>query len=234
MKMKQQLTLGTIAMSALLLTACGSGVPKDVKQEIEVSGQGEVNVVPDQFRINALATRTGEDINKMKKKVDREVNDALDLAKDLDIDKKNVRATGFTVHPEWQWQPKKKLLGHTVQRDIQFIVEGIENYADLLEGLSNIGFKNISNSAAELSDPSAAQKEAMEKAVQNAKEKAKVLAKASGRKLGPAIYINEQSGSSPMPRMVMHSAEAKQNDSAQYSPGEVTINQNVKIRFHLK
>jgi len=221
--------------SAMLLTACGSGVPKDVEQAIQVSGQGEVTVVPDQFRVGAISSRTGDDITAMKSDVDEEINAALHLAKKLKLKDRQITATGFTVQPEWQWQPEKKLIGHRVQRDISFTVQGVEDYAELLEGLSQIGFTQISNSTAELSDPSAARTEALQKAVADAKEKAQVLAKASGRKLGAAVLINQQGGASPMPRMVMQAAaEDSSYKQAQYAPGEITITEQVNIRFHLK
>lgn len=224
-----------IISSAFLLTACGSGVPKDVEQAIQVSGHGEVKVVPDQFRVGAISSRTGDDINAMKRDVDEEINAALDLAKNLKLKDRQITATGFTVQPEWQWQPEKKLIGHRVQRDINFTVQGVDDYAELLEGLSKIGFTQISNSTAELSDPSTARTEALQKAVADAKEKAQVLAKASGRKLGAAVLINQQGGASPMPRLAMAApADESYNKSAQYAPGEITINEQVNIRFHLK
>jgi len=222
--------------STMLLTACGSGVPKEVEQAIQVAGQGEVTAVPDQFRISAVASRTGDDISAMKRSVDAEISAALSLAKDLKLKERNITATGFTVQPEWEWEPKKKLVGHRVQRDINFVVQGIDDYAALLEGLSEIGFTQIANSTAELSDPSAARSEALEKAVADAKEKAKVLAKASGRKLGPAIQITQQGGASPMPRMAMMAPSADENYSkkAEFQPGEITIKEQVNVRFHLK
>src|SRR5699024_11303565 len=122
--------------SAMLLTACGSGVPKDVEQAIQVSGQGEVTVVPDQFRVGAISSRTGDDITAMKSDVDEEINAALNLAKKLKLKDRQITATGFTVQPEWQWQPEKKLIGNRVQRDIHFTVQGVDDYAEVHVGLS--------------------------------------------------------------------------------------------------
>lgn len=222
--------------SALLLTACGSGVPKSVEQAVHVSGYGEVKVVPDQFRISAASSRTGDDINTMKKSVDDEINAALRLAKELKLQDRQITARGFTVQPEWQWQPERKLIGHRVQRDISFTVQGVDDYAQLLEGLSRIGFTEVSSSTAELSNPSAARKEALQKAITDAKDKAQTLAKASGRKLGPAVQITQQGGPGPMPRLAMAAMaeDSNSNTTAVYAPGEITISEQVNVRFHLK
>lgn len=225
-----------LAAGALLLTACSSGPAPTTEQVVQVTGQGEVKAEPNEFHVQAVASRTGDNVAKMKKSVDKEINQALKAAAEIGIEERYITATGFSVQPEWEWEPKKKLVGQQVQRNLRFIVHGVDNYAAILEALSDIGFYQISNSNATLSNPDAVRQEALEKAVADAKEKAQVLAKASGRKLGPALQINEQGSNTPQPMMraMAMSADAATEESAQFSPGEITVRHSVNVLFQLK
>src|SRR5699024_7362577 len=72
--------------------------------------------------------------------------------------------------------------------------------------------------------------------VADAREKAQTLAKASGRKLGTALQINEQGGGAPQPvmRAMAMQADAVSEASAQFSPGEISVRHSVNILFQLR
>ncbi|HLR16655.1 MAG TPA: SIMPL domain-containing protein [Alcanivoracaceae bacterium] len=233
--MLKRVSTAALILGAVALTACSPSPTPNTEQVVQVTGYGEVKATPNQFHVQATASRVGpvSDIASMKTAVDKEVAQALQAAKELGVDERNITAMGFSVQPEWEYQPKRKLIGQRVQRNMQFIVDGVDDYADILQALSNIGFTQITNGGATLSNPEAASKEALEKAVADAEHKAKTLAKASGRKLGPALQINEQGGHQPIFR-AMAAKEMASDSSAQFSPGEITINQNVNIIYQLK
>jgi len=234
--MLKRISTAALAATALLLAACSSGPTPTTEQVVQVTGQGEVKAEPNEFHVQAVASRTGDDIAKMKRSVDKEINQALAAAEKLGIEERHITATGFSVQPEWEWEPKKKLVGQRVQRNVRFVIHGVENYAAILEALSDIGFYQIANSNATLSDPNAVRQEALEKAVADAREKAQTLAKASGRKLGPALQINEQGGGAPQPvmRAMAMQADAVSEESAQFSPGEISVRHSVNILFQLR
>lgn len=214
-----------------LLTACGGHTTE--RDTVEVTGYGEIKATPDRFRVRAVSTRSGDDIPAMKQEVDSEIRAALSLAEELGLDERQVRATGITIQPEWQWQPERKLIGHRVARDIELAVDGIEAYADLLEGLTQLGFTELHQASAELADAQAFEREVLEKAVANARDKAETLASAAGRELGQAVIIQEhgnQRGPQPMLAMARDSAES----SSAYSAGEITLTRQVQVRFELK
>ena len=122
----------------LALTGCDNTTINTTRDSITVSGSGEINAQPDRFTVVATASENGDDIADMKDRVDDAVGNMLDLADDLDIEEKSVTASTMRVSPQWQYQPERKLIGHQVSRDVSFKVDGLETYAELLEGLSLI------------------------------------------------------------------------------------------------
>ena len=226
---------GTFFLLTLLaggLTACGAGTHPAPRDTLDVSGIGEVKATPDRFRVRAVSSRTGDDINAMKQEVDAEISAAIKLAGELNIPDNQVSATGISIQPEWQWQPERKLIGHRVARDIDFAVDGIDDYAALLEALTEIGFTELNQAGAELADPAALEEEALRKAVEDARRKAQILADAAGRKLGQVILVQEQGGSMPQPMMMAMDMAGKRESSA-YAAGEMTVRQQVQVRFTL-
>lgn len=219
-----------------LLSACGGTVSPNATERdtVETTGTGEVKVTPDRFRVRAVSSRTGEDINAMKQEVDAEIRTALELAEQLGLEDGQVRATGITIQPEWQWQPERKLIGHRVARDIDIAVDGIETYADLLEGLTELGFTELHQAGAEQADPKATEHEALEKAVADAREKAELLARAAGRELGDAIIIRESGSSGGVIQPMMAMARDSAERGSAYSAGEITLSRQVQVQFELR
>lgn len=233
--MLKRFSTTALLLGAVALTACSPAPTPTTEQVVQVTGYGEVKATPNEFHVQASASRVGavNNIATMKAAVDEDVAKALQAAEKIGIEERNITAMAFSVQPEWEYQPQRKLIGQRVQRNITFIISGIDHYAEMLQALSDIGFTQISNSSATLSDANAARKQALEKAVVDAQNKAQVLAKASGRKLGPALQINEQGNHQPVFR-AMATKEMASDGAAPFSPGEITINQNINILFQLK
>ena len=169
---------------------------------------------------------------EMKDRVDDAVSNMLDLADDLDIEEKSVTASTMRITPQWQYQPERKLVGHQISREVSFQVDGLETYAELLEGLAEQGVRNIRPAGAQVSNRDKLAKKALEKAVEDARERAEILAEAADRDLGEAFQIQAQGINSPQPVMMM--ARAKDSGAAEsYRPGETEISAQVQITFEL-
>ncbi|WP_421710460.1 SIMPL domain-containing protein [Alcanivorax sp.] len=179
---------------------------------ITVSGNGEIAAQPDIFRVAATAREQGDDIAAMKSRVDDAVADMLDLADDLDIEEKQVRASDLHVQPQWQYQPERKLIGHEVSRDVIFRANGLDTYTQLLEGLAKQGVRDIRPAGTEVSNADELANRALEKAVADARQRARIIAEAADRELGKAIQIHAQDVQSPQPVMMM--ARSKESGNA--------------------
>lgn len=232
--MKRITAASLIALGALSLTAC-SDAPHLINHgpdSITVSGSGDISAQPDIFRVVATAREQGDDIAVMKSRVDDAVADMLDLADDLDIEEKQVRASDMHVQPQWQYQPERKLIGHQVSRDVTFRANGLDTYTQLLDGLAKQGVRDIRPAGTEVSNADKLANQALKKAVADARQRAEIIAEAAGRDLGKAIQIQAQDFQPPQPVMMM--ARSKESGSADsYRPGETDISARVQITFEL-
>jgi len=232
--MKRITAASLIALGALTLTACSDThqMLSTGPDSITVSGNGEIAAQPDIFRVAATAREQGDDIAAMKSRVDDAVADMLDLADDLDIEEKQVRASDLHVQPQWQYQPERKLIGHEVSRDVIFCANGLDTYTRLLEGLAKQGVRDIRPAGTEVSNADELANRALEKAVADARQRARIIAEAADRELGKAIQIHAQDVQSPQPVIMM--ARSKESGNADsYRPGETDITARVQITFEL-
>ncbi len=226
-----------LSLATTLLTACGGhhmmhhGNLTPV-ESISVSGSGEVQAVPDRFKVRAVASREGSEINALKQAVDQEVSAVLTLARELGIDERQVRAATMSVQPQWQWEPERKLIGYRVSRDIDVTADGLDAYAQLLEGMTRIGLGEVNPAGSEIRDREAVEQQALAAAVANARERATVLAQAAGRKLGSVIAIQAQEGTQHIPVMMMEARAAAPKDSS-WTAGQTDLRQQVQVQFRL-
>ncbi|MCK0152176.1 SIMPL domain-containing protein [Alcanivorax sp. S6407] len=219
------------SLSLLFLSACGHPPQPQERDSITVSGQGEVTATPDVFSVNATAQADGNDIDAMKSRVDEEIEAMLELADDLDIPQAQTRATEFRVSPQWQYQPERKLIGHQVSRSVHFRVNGLDTYAELLDGLAKLDVRDIQPAGSEVSNADTLSHTALKNAVQDARDKAEVLAAAAGRDVGEAIRIESHSVNSPRPMMM--ATRMKDGAAESFRPGETDISAQVQITFEL-
>jgi len=225
-----------ISVAAMTVTGCdnhSTTINKvDSPETVTVTGTGEITAAPEVFRIRAVSSRRGDNIEAMQQEVDGEIRAALELAASLDIPDRHVEATRIDIQPEWQWQPVREIIGHRVAREIRLRVDGIETYASVLGELTRLGFTEIGQVGREVSDPESLREEALKKAVADARRKAAILSQAADRSLGRALLIEEEASQRYQPQMMARTMEADSGDS--YSPGEITIDAKVRLVFLLE
>lgn len=226
-----RLLLGSVSV-ALLIACTSPNEPERDRDTVNVSGEGIVKAQPDTFSLVAVAQERGDDVAKLKNQVDRQVQSMLELAKELNIDDQKITASNIRIAPQWQYQPKRKLIGHQVSREVRFLTSGVERYAKLAGGLADLGLKNVRPGGSEISNATELANRALAKAVQAAREKAKILAQAADRELGDAIRIDSQTDNRHRP-VPMRATMAEDNASESYRPGEQDVTASVQMTFQL-
>lgn len=86
LKLMWNLTFGTLLFCVLFSTAAFSFE----ETGIEVSGQGNVVVIPDQFSLTLTITERGRIPSKLKALVDKKSNSVINSVKSLDVKKSNI------------------------------------------------------------------------------------------------------------------------------------------------
>lgn len=233
MRQLSKLSVASLFLASALLVGCGDKtVTTSFSHTVSVTGSATITGVPDEFIIQAAAVENGKDVKAISRIANEKVDRVLELAQTLHIDKKDIRALSLQITPQWNYQPTRHLDGYQARRDITIKLKSMERYAELLEGLVDIGITDIGQTQAQISNSQELAINALTDAVENARIKAEKLAKAAGRKLGPATSISEQQSYTPAP-MVMRSM-AVAADSAQFEPGQINLQQQVSVTFQLK
>ena len=224
--------LPALIFTILALTGCQPATEPDKQQSfIEVSGQGEVKVVPDVFPVRAEFVLVGKDIAAMKRALDDRIASLLATLTGLGVAEKDLRASDLQVQPQWQWQPERKLLGQRVSRSLEVRLHGMTLYTQVLGVLSEAGPDQLQPLGSELADTSDARHQALTLALRDARRRAAVLADEAGRELGTVVLITEQGHDAVRP-MAMMAMEDMSSGKA-YAAGEQTVSASVLARFEL-
>src|SRR5690606_16707525 len=176
----------TFKLSAALLLSlilCGCSQPSSDTTTLSVTGSADVQAVPDRFVVHAAAMQEGKDVRALSQTVNDQINQVLALTDKLGIDKQQVQALSLQISPQWQYDPKRELVGYQARRDITVTLKGLDHYGELLEGLVAIGINDIGQTEASLSNSRELALDALADAMKDARTKADKVAAAAGLKV---------------------------------------------------
>jgi uncharacterized protein YggE len=174
-----------------------------VERYISVTATGTVKVKPDTVRINATTWA----INSTSKEALKNTATASDKLRKVlvsnSISSKYVKSNSLTVFPEYNYTQDKGsiLVGYKASQTFEIIVRNPANAGAIVDALvANVSDAiNIDGVTPYIYDATTASTSARTQAVKNAKTKARSYAKLLGVTLGKIIYLDENSGSAPIP-----------------------------------
>jgi uncharacterized protein YggE len=228
----------------------GKGVyPSNV---ISINGTGEVYAIPDTASFSFSVVEEGKTVKDAQDKATKKINAILDAVKSFGIDDKDVKTTGYTSYPKYEYTgsacvsgycpPGKQVLtGYEVSHSITVKVRDTAKAGDVLTKVGGLGASNISGLDFIVDDMDSVKDQAREKAVADAKAKAKVLSKTLGVRLTKVVNFYE-SGDMPVPMYYAKADSAMGMGggmvSAQATPslptGENKIVSNVTISYEVE
>jgi len=155
---------------------------------VHVSGQGSVQVVPDQVVIDISVTTTDDDLIRVRESSDRDARKILTLA-----NKHGVADDGFEVDRlrltfSYNEQLRRRI--YQVHRDVDLRLNDLGKLDGLLSDLLDDSSLKILGIRFVTSQTRQHEFEARKRAVSDAKEKATQLAELNGLKLGDARQID--------------------------------------------
>lgn len=228
----------------------GKGVyPTNV---IAINGTGEVYAIPDTASFSFSVVEEGKTVKDAQDKATKKINAILDAVKKFDIEDKDIKTTGYSSYPKYDYTSsacingycppgKQVLTGYEVSQSITVKVRDTAKAGDVLTKVGGLGASNISGLDFVVDDMDSVKDQAREKAVADAKAKAKVLSKTLGVRLTKVVSFYE-SGDMPMPMYYAkaESAMGMGGDmvSARPAPsiptGENKIVSNVTITYEVE
>lgn len=226
---------------------------------INVTGEAEINVVPDQVIISMTAQSRGGVLTTTQKENDRTVAEFLDfVTKKLDVDKKHVQTDFTNVQPAYkQCNYRDEQSGkcssmevsyYNVQKGIQVKLNDLETYETLISKALELGITHINNIQFITTELRTHRDKARENAAKASQEKARALANTLGMELGQPITINANDYSIIYPRSGGHNGQTRMmQNSIQSAPngggadggstlaiGQIKVSAKVHVTYELK
>ncbi|MDT0689782.1 SIMPL domain-containing protein [Salegentibacter sp. F188] len=216
-----------------ILIAVGAGAQENQSNLVNVTGEGTVNVVPDQVVIKARIEHEGESATAVKKQNDEAVNNVIKFLKKAGVQEKNINTDYIRLNKSYNYN--EKTYSFSANQAISITLEDIKDYEMIMSGLLEEGLNRIDGVEFKSSEAKKYETEARKKAVLDAKRKAEELVAPLDQEIGKAVAITEGTINSPQPmyRMAMMEDSSKSSPES-IAPGEMEITVNVNVGFLLK
>jgi len=228
-------TIHVAALFLLITSFSAAALASDEMHIIELSGTGELTLVPDTASITLGVNLRGDDLLALQTATDSAVSNILARLRVLGIDDKNLAATYIRISPRYRYdkaQQQSVANGYEVSRDITVTVNDLTLLSQVMSEASSAGVNIVSPPQLSSSKREETYLKALDLAVNQATQRAQVLADAANVDLGPVIRMRtrQQSYRPERAPMVMR-AMASDSPEATYQPGELVVSASVDIDF---
>ncbi len=244
------------------IPAYAQGVPMNTigARTINVSGEAEIRVVPDQVLISLTAESRGSDLSATQKKNDDTVKALVAYGTDtLGLKKEYIQTDYTTVTPAYRsCNYEDELSGrcnplqivyYSVRKGIQVRLTDLSRYEELVTQALQLGVTNVDNIQFITTELRKHRDSAREQAAKAAKEKAEAIAAVLGVKVGKPVTINTQNFSSyywhgygggrnlnQMTQNVIQEATPPSGGEGEgaLSLGQINISASVQVTFEIE
>jgi len=248
------LVLVTLAVGLGFTTAAiNSGINQVQAQSFTVTGEAEIQAVPDVAEFTYTIIDEGSlDLAKLQEhntEVDTAINDYL---KENGVESKDIKTTSYNVYPERSYKicevgeecEPDKIVSYTVNKVVRVKVRDIDSAGQFVAVVVEKGADSVSNLSFKIDNDEELKKEAQEKAIAKAREKAEGMAKAGKFKVGKLLDIDEGYSytendyayeESYVAAPMMKSVEVQAiPEPTPIEVGESTISSSVTLTFEMK
>lgn len=203
---------------------------------IWVDGHGQTDVKPDIVSINLVVSTLDASASKAQQDNAKIANDILTEIKNYGVAGKDIQTSSFNLSPEYDYKNGKRTLkGHRVQHSFTILLRQITKLGDFLDDITKKSNDSvaINNISFDIANKEQLKIKALEAAISNARKKAEAMAKASQKKLGAVIAVEELGASFGAPRPMLRMETMAKAASTPVESGEVSVEAQVKIHFDL-
>jgi uncharacterized protein len=224
-------------VGAAFLVLAGTAVAEESgRRHIEVTGEGEVAVAPDQVRLSFGIETFGKTASEAQRENARRTQLLLDALK-KHADSKDVQSDSVQVHPRYDYEGgKRRLIDYSARKNFSVLLRKIASYGPVMEEVLRAGVEEVSGVRFQTSQREALEDEARKRAAADAARKARVLAEALGEKAGRPVSVSEDGFAVPIPVQPMALGASRDQGAVadQLAPGEIVIRGTVRVRFELE
>ena len=238
--MQKKLTLILAGLMLVgLLAACATPAAPSVNntptRSMNVSGTGEVSLVPDIASINVGVHTEADLVADALSNNTAQANAIAEALQSLGVEEKDVQTSNFNVYPSSRYDPMTGQVTGTyfvVDNTVTVIVRDLSTLGEVLSAVVNAGANNINGISFDVEDRDAAVTQARELAIKNAKDKAQEIADAAGVELGDLQSINVYGGTNYI-TYYDSKGGAYADSSVPVSAGTLTITMECNLSYEI-
>lgn len=250
-------TLGALTLVMVMLTLASVIIlnlkqadKTDMPATISVSGEGEVQAVPDIGTFSFSVEAEAETADAAQEASGTKINDILAYLKEQGIEDKDVKTANYNLYPNYRYEERICPLGSycppgertqdgfTVSQTVTVKVRQTDKATGLIAGVGERGATNISGLSFTIDDTDALKAQAREAAIADARAKAEKLAGDLDVRIYRMIGYYENGGEyygGYEPRAMMDMAESSAGfGGAELPMGEETTRVRVDITYEVK
>ncbi|NBD28324.1 SIMPL domain-containing protein [Paenibacillus glycinis] len=213
------------------------------KSTITVSGSGKIEAAPDVAYLSVAVEARAASAKEAQSKNASQFTGLTKLLYDTyKVATKDVKTTGFTVQPEYEYNSKdgtSKIKDYLAVHTIQVTTRDLNGIGKLLDDLSASGANRVDGVQFDTEKQDQYELQALDKAMANAKAKAETLAKAAGKQVKGVFTITQNSANSgPIfigkGEMAAPAADAGSAPSTSVQTGEITVTTDITVVYEMQ
>ena len=212
----------------------------DASRTISVSGEGTVNVEPDQATVRFGVVTQDDDAEVAREENAQVASRAMNTIRELGIPERKIRMETLRLQPRREYNRETRSYDERGYEAIRQVVVEVDNLTQLPTLVTRIvqqGANRLDGINYDVADREAVRNEALAQAAQQAQTKARLLAETLGVQVGPPRQISEQSFNFPRPSFRVEAAAMAKSDAAPepdaYAAGEIEVTTSVQVTFDL-
>ncbi len=214
---------------------------------ITVDGEGSIFAAPDIALVSFTISENAETAAVAQDAVQKKMNVALELVKNLEVAEEDVKTTSYSVSPRYNYQPpcytypcpyqEQRIIGFTATQSVDVKVRDIDSTGKVLSVLGDAGISNLFGPNFMVENEDELKADARKEAIEEARAKASELANQLGVRLVRVASYSE-GGYYPGPfyktEALGMGGAAPVADSASVPSGENEIKVNVSITYEIR
>jgi uncharacterized protein YggE len=226
-----------LVLGLLLMATAGPAAgqfpvrPIDAPPFLEANGEGTVTVAPDVATIALGVVTQAATAKEAAEENARKMTEVVQALARLGVASKDVRTQVISLVPVTETRPNEapRIRGYRATNQVEVTTRELARVGPMLDEVVKAGANVAGAVRFGLSDPSAAQTNALRAATREAHARATAMADAIGKRLTRVIEIRTAEVAPPwrMPMEAMRSAAAP---ATPVEPGELTISARVILR----
>jgi uncharacterized protein len=221
--------------------------PNGQQATITVSGEGEVQAVPDIATVTITVRESAKTVPEAQTLVEAKVVAAINSLANLGVEEKDRKTENYNVTPKYEYYSNggyasnPRIVGYEASQTVRIKVRNVAVAGDVIGALGGANITEISGPTFTVDEPDELQAQAKEDAIEDARAKARATAKALGMRLGEVIQFSEDTGGYyPYARDMVANQSAAYGKGGALGPevtlptGENTITSRVTITYTLR